>query len=186
MTPQSADAGDNDERSRVGVADSKLSTDVQLAGEALLKLATSSDPHLASVLARLVQAVAAEASRTQRFARALSRALEEPSRSKQPTHDRDNARRGNRRSPGPIDPFAIFAEGGEPALREQLATLDLEQLRDIVAEHGMDHDRLAMKWKDLHRIESRIIERVAARASKGSAFRRKPRGATSDAPPEAS
>ena len=35
----------------------------------------------------------------------------------------------------------------------------------------MDHDRLAMKWKDQERVIGRIVERVMARASKGSAFR---------------
>ena len=53
-------------------------------------------------------------------------------------------------------------------------TLDLEQLRDIVAEHGMDHDRLAMKWKDRQRVITRVVERVAARTAKGSAFRGRP------------
>lgn len=56
-------------------------------------------------------------------------------------------------------------------LRERLATLDLEALRDIVAEHGMDHDRLAMKWKDNGRVIDRIVEKVATRTAKGSAFR---------------
>ncbi|GAB3269394.1 hypothetical protein GCM10027449_03650 [Sinomonas notoginsengisoli] len=49
--------------------------------------------------------------------------------------------------------------------------MDLEHLRDIVAEHGMDHDRLAMKWKDPNRVIERIVDKVAARATKGSAFR---------------
>lgn len=35
----------------------------------------------------------------------------------------------------------------------------------------MDHDRLAMKWKDPTRVIDRIVERVVARAAKGSAFR---------------
>jgi hypothetical protein len=56
-------------------------------------------------------------------------------------------------------------------LRNRLGSLDLEQLRDILAEHRLDHDRLAMKWKDPARVIDRIVERVAARASKGSAFR---------------
>jgi len=47
----------------------------------------------------------------------------------------------------------------------------LDQLRDIVAEHGMDNDRLAMKWKDSHRVIDRIVERVVDRSEKGSAFR---------------
>jgi hypothetical protein len=73
-----------------------------------------------------------------------------------------------------IDPFAVFTDKGETGLRERLAALNLEQLRDIVAEHGMDHDRLAMKWRDSRRVIDRIVDRVAARTTKGSAFRNGP------------
>ncbi|KRF28621.1 hypothetical protein ASG91_08100 [Phycicoccus sp. Soil802] len=81
------------------------------------------------------------------------------------------AARSGRRSPGPLDPFAVYADTGESGLRQALATLDLEQLRDVVAEHGMDHDRLAMKWKSPGRVIGRIVERVEAVSSKGFAFR---------------
>jgi hypothetical protein len=70
-----------------------------------------------------------------------------------------------------LDPFAVFNDAGEDGLRGRLGELTLDQLRDIVAEHGMDNDRLAMKWKDPARVIDRIVERVAARLAKGSAFR---------------
>jgi hypothetical protein len=79
--------------------------------------------------------------------------------------------RAGRRNPGPLDPFSVYADVGEAGLRQVLAPLDLEQLRDIVAQHGMDHDRLAMKWKAMDRVIERIIERVEAVSSKGFAFR---------------
>lgn len=147
-----------------------INADVQSAGDALLGLATAGESLLASRLAHLVQVVAAEAARTQRFARALSKALDETS-SGAASGRGNNTRRSNRRDSGVIDPFVIFAKEGETGLREQLALLSLEQLRDIIAEHGMDHDRLAMKWKDSRRVIDRIVDRVAARAAKGSAFR---------------
>ncbi|MEV6873981.1 hypothetical protein [Amycolatopsis sp. NPDC051128] len=116
--------------------------------------------------------MAVEAGRTQRFGRALSKALDVPlSEVGGPDEDRSASRPRNRRAPGVIDPFAVFAEKGEPGLRASLAALELEQLRDVVAEHGMDHDRLAMKWKDPQRVIERIVDRVAARVAKGSAFR---------------
>jgi hypothetical protein len=65
----------------------------------------------------------------------------------------------------------VYAEQGEATLRERLTELDLEQLRDIIAEHGMDTDRLAMKWRDRSRVVDRIVERVVDRAAKGDAFR---------------
>jgi hypothetical protein len=70
-----------------------------------------------------------------------------------------------------IDPFAVYNDGGEAGLRERLASLDLEQLRDIVSEHGMDYDKLAMKWKTPERVVERIVDRVVTRLAKGSAFR---------------
>lgn len=73
-----------------------------------------------------------------------------------------------------IDPFAVFAETGETGLRSSLSELGLEQLRDIVSEHGMDHDRLALKWKDPGRVIDRIVERVESRTAKGAAFRGRP------------
>lgn len=145
--------------------------DVQSAGEALLSLGAE-DTLLAGQLARLVQVVAAEATRTQRFRRALSKALDEPpQRSQGDTGALSAGRPRNRRKPGIIDPFSTFSDEGESGLRKRLSTLELEQLRDIVAENGMDHDKLAMRWKDPQRVIDRIIDRVTARTTKGSAFR---------------
>jgi hypothetical protein len=131
---------------------------------------------LAGRLARLTQVIAAEAARTPRFAKALSKALEETSSQNDPGDPRPVVRHGNRRNPGVLDPFAIFADDGEAGLRERLTLLSLEELKDIIAENGMDHDRLAMKWKDSSRVVARIVERVIARSTKGSAFRGKPDG----------
>ncbi|MEH0471781.1 hypothetical protein QA943_23600 [Streptomyces sp. B21-097] len=149
-----------------------LNAEVQQAGEALLKLGAS-DPELAGTLARVLGVVASEAARTSRFSKALSKALANP---EPPVASRpsERPRRLSRRSPGAIEPFAIFAESGEAGLRSRLKELSLEQLRDIIAEHGMDHDRLAMKWKDPQRVIDRIVERVESRVTKGSAFRGRP------------
>jgi hypothetical protein len=79
--------------------------------------------------------------------------------------------RRTRRAPGPWDPYAAYVEVGEAGLRERLSQLALEQLRDIIAEHGMNNDGLAMKWKKVDRLVGRIVERVVDRAAKGDAFR---------------
>jgi hypothetical protein len=86
------------------------------------------------------------------------------------TTGRSGVSRGSRRrSPGPFDPFLAY-QAGETELRRTLATCDLEQLRDIVAEHGMDYDRLALKWKSPDRLIDRIVETVSTRSRKGQAF----------------
>ena len=80
------------------------------------------------------------------------------------------SRRG-RRAPGPWDPYKVYSEVGEVGLRERLTELELEQLRDMVAEHGMNADGRAMRWAKTDRVAGRIVERVVNRAVKGDAFR---------------
>ena len=115
------------------------------------------DQQLAGTLTRLFTVVAIEAGRSSRFANALSRAVREPDSAASEAPGKAK-RPSNRREPGPFDPFAVYAQGQEPRLRASLEVLSLEELRDIVAEHGMVTDRLAMKWKDPQRVVERIVE----------------------------
>jgi hypothetical protein len=78
--------------------------------------------------------------------------------------------RGHRRALPVLDPFEVY-RGAPESLAGQLAGLDLEQLRDIIAQHGMDPRRLVMKWKDSERVIAHIVETVDARSRKGDAFR---------------
>jgi hypothetical protein len=80
-------------------------------------------------------------------------------------------KRTGRREPAKLDPFKILAEGGEHALIARLAELDQEELRDIVAQYGMDPRRLVMKWRDSERIREHIMVTTVQRSRKGDAFR---------------
>lgn len=77
-----------------------------------------------------------------------------------------------RRSAGVLDPFAIFEEIGQ-GLAAKLDELTVEQLKDIVAEHGMDRSKLAMKWKSKEKLIPFMVKTVSSRLSKGDAFRRR-------------
>jgi len=114
-------------------------------------------------LERLARFLRSEAEADPAFARRLEAALkgEAPSSTKSS---------GKRAAPA-IDPFQLFDERGEEALRSELAQLAVEQLKDIVAHHGMDTAKLAMKWKTPDRLVSLILDRVRQRSSKGDAFR---------------
>ena len=79
-------------------------------------------------------------------------------------------RRGHRRAPAVLDPVALAAEG-ESLLRKELSALSLDELKDIVAEHGMDPGKLVMKWKTPEKIIDKIVELSLSRARKGDAFR---------------
>lgn len=80
-------------------------------------------------------------------------------------------KRTGRRAPAKLDPFKVLADSGEHGLTTRLAALDLEELRDIVAQFGMDPRRLVMKWKDAQRIQAHIVATTVQRSRKGDAFR---------------
>lgn len=121
---------------------------------------------ISETLKLIVEAVTVEAGRNPAFAASLERALEGAQ-----GQARDQPKRPHRRAPGMIDPFAVFADAGEDGVRRSLSELSIEQLKDIVAEHGMDRSKLAMKWKTSERFIELILETVASRSRKGDAFR---------------
>jgi hypothetical protein len=76
----------------------------------------------------------------------------------------------HRRKPGLFDPMLVYrAEPGTLKLR--LEELSIDELKDIVAEHGMDRTKLAMKWKGKDRLIELIITTVHSRSQKGDVFR---------------
>ena len=79
-------------------------------------------------------------------------------------------RPANRRPPAVLDPVSLAAHGKE-ALHAELSALTLDQLKDIVADYGMDRDKLVMKWRTKSRVIDRIVEVSISRAQKGDAFR---------------
>jgi hypothetical protein len=79
-------------------------------------------------------------------------------------------RPSNRRAPAVLDPVQL-ARQGEGVLRNALGELNIEQLRDVVADYGMDTGKLVIKWRTPDRIIDRIVEVSRQRALKGSAFR---------------
>lgn len=138
------------------------------------------DGTLAAALGGIFTTLLDEAHRSARVRRALREAclqvslppFEDPQLHRRATvRQQSTAKRPHRRQPGPWSPFDVYSESGSVGLSQRLASLDLEQLRDIIAEHGMDTDKLAMKWRDKDRVISRIVERVQDRAGKGASFR---------------
>lgn len=112
-------------------------------------------------LEAIFREILAEANRNADFAARLNKALtmEIPKRT------------SGRRAPGRLDPFDVLASG-EDALRLRLAELSVEELKDVVAEHGMDHARLALRWRRPERLIELIVSETKARLAKGDAFRR--------------
>src|SRR4051794_31355411 len=102
-------------------------------------------------LAQLCEIVVDEAKRNSAFRRRLEEALspqqvdllgtrEDRVHKPKGRADRpvtDFTRKGGRRSPAVLDPLRL-ARQGEDVLRKELSSLNLEQLKDIVAQYGMD------------------------------------------------
>jgi len=124
-------------------------------------------------LAYIFRVILDEAAQNPAFASRLEEILAAP-KSAKPNRSTTSAvaqqTRRRRRSPAVLNPIRTFREG-EDVLRDQLGKLNLEQLRDIIAEYRMDPDNLAMRWKSPNRLVERIVELARGRATKGDAFR---------------
>jgi hypothetical protein len=125
---------------------------------------------LRTKLVDFARAVADQADRDPEFAARLSDILGAAAASKAQTKLTATSRPKNRRPPAVFDPVSVAREG-EAVLRARLTVLTFDQLRDIVADYGMDTGKLVMKWKDQARVLDRIVEVSVLRASKGDAFR---------------
>ena len=100
-----------------------------------------------------------EAERNPEFGRRIRAALAEAAE--------NYARR--RRAPPVLDPVDVARAYGKDALRDRLAELDIERLRDIVSRYALDPR--AMRWKARERVIDQIVDMSDRRARKGDAFR---------------
>ncbi|MFP4361767.1 MAG: hypothetical protein ACLFTG_13965 [Alphaproteobacteria bacterium] len=108
-----------------------------------------------------VRVVAEQAERDPDFARRLEAALGgefAPARSPR-----------RRRAPAAFDPIAA-AHDGEATLRARLAELSADQLKDMIAEHGLDPTGRASRWRKPERLVELIVDRAVERAQKGRGF----------------
>jgi hypothetical protein len=108
---------------------------------------------------RLIEEAVAEAVRDPEFGRELRRALDDAT-----------PKRKRRRAQPAVDPFVCYERGGEAELRQALAALDVDQLKDVIAHHQMDRARLAMKWQTPERLIDLVVTQTMSRAHKGEAF----------------
>ena len=116
-------------------------------------------------LDRVFKTILEEARKSPEFAERLALALD--------VDKAPHPSRRHRRTPPVLDPLQLYSDG-EDCLREGLTGLSIEQLKDIVAEYGMDTQKLAMRWKKRERLEGLILDTVQARLAKGAAFRDHP------------
>jgi len=122
---------------------------------------------LEKALRAMFDVMAKEAARNEEFRRGLEAALIQALPADRPP-PAPRALRA-KRAPAVFDPVEV-ARQGEEVLRGELGKLDLEQLRAIVSQYGMDPSKLVMKWKRADRVAEHIVELAMERARKGEAF----------------
>lgn len=130
---------------------------------------TERNPRFASLVKEalgpnLLTIVIEEAERNAEFASRMEGAI-----GLKKSANRGKARSVRRRNPAVLDPIQLAREG-EATLRTQLGVLSLEQLKDVIADYGMDFGQLVRKWKRPERIINRIVEVSLGRAKKGEGF----------------
>nr|WP_146139663.1 hypothetical protein [Lysinibacillus timonensis] len=84
----------------------------------------------------------------------------------------NSKKRLRKRNKAAFNPETLLEEQGERVLVESLNQLNIDQLKDIVSEFGMDPAKKVMKWKKKERFIEHIIEVAQNRLMKGTAFRR--------------
>ena len=122
-----------------------------------------------------MKAVIAEAEKNEDFANKLEEILLNDSVEKKVSKEKTlndiiGRRPSNRRDPAVFNPID-FVASGDDFLISKLEELTDKQLKDIIADYGMDTSKLAMKWKDRNRTINFIVDTAKRRASKGDVFR---------------
>jgi len=79
-------------------------------------------------------------------------------------------KRANKRNAAIFDPVELQTKGNDFLIQE-LNKLSIEELKDIVAEYGMDIGKLVMKWKIKDKIIKHIADISEKRNKKGDSFR---------------
>lgn len=129
--------------------------------------------NLRRTLNDLIRAVIDEAGRNPEFSKQLEEALGLVAGTRRVSANsppgQTPPRAAHRRAPAVLDPVEL-ARQGESVLRTRLRELTVEQLKDVVADYGMDPGKLVLKWKTPERIIERIIEVSIGRAKKGEGF----------------
>lgn len=159
--------------------DARRRVEYQAVGGALAQLDVK-NPQAAQIIAGLTRVIIDEAERSSRFAGALADVVSAlapssdalPSTIAAPPRKRASApRKKVVRQPAVLDPFVVYREAGPAGLTARLSELDIEQLRDIIAEEELDTRKETSRKRSPAVITTWIVERVEASENKGSVFR---------------
>jgi hypothetical protein len=126
-------------------------------------------------VATFFRTLAARAEADPAFASAVRAALEESGlletdSVRKSARPRSGKRTLDRGALQPLDPFVVYRDHGEAALRTALEAMDVQALRALVRAHRLDPARISARWIAADRLIALIVQQVQARVSIGKAF----------------
>lgn len=127
------------------------------------------DKNLKKKIRALYNLVIEEAEKNEEFVTSLEKIFSGEAENSKDKNTAGAKRGSNRRDQAVLDPIKLAEDGN--LTEEVLKPLTEKELKDIVAEYGMDPSKLAMKWKNKERLIRLILDTSFRRASKGDAFR---------------
>lgn len=124
-------------------------------------------------LSKLIDCILEQAGKDPEFASKLEGIFNLSEQSGKPasTSKKEPGAARSKRNPAILDPIEVASKQGMEALETALSSLDIEQLKDIIAQFGMNQDKLAMKWRKKEKCVERIMEKTLDRTTRGDAFR---------------
>ena len=70
-----------------------------------------------------------------------------------------------RHRPAALDPFAVYENGWEAMLNQELARLDADQLRDVIHQYELDPAGASAGDKSTDKLRDHIVQAVLKRSS---------------------
>lgn len=129
---------------------------------------------VASALSRLTAIVIEESAHNPDFAAKIQFVFASfsdcPATEKPSTEASDEKKRRNRRDPAVLNPFDMIPND-ETKLVECLNGLTVEELKDIIAQFGLDPTNRSLQWRKKERLIQGILEATHRKVAKGNAFR---------------
>lgn len=151
----------------------------QAVGGALAQL-DAKNPQAAQLISGITRVIIEEADRSSKFAAALTGVLD-ALRAEQPSSISATAvtprkrtaapKKRVARQPGVLDPFVVYRQTGGAGLADRLSALNIDQLRDIIAEQELDTRKETGRKRKPEVLVAWLVERVEASENKGSVFR---------------
>lgn len=118
-------------------------------------------------IASILVKVAMKIEKDEEFARLLFEEMKEP-----PKRKKSNTKKVKQEEPLKVDIFEIYQKEGAEKLSVYLQSLEVQELRKVVLDHGLDPAQKVRRWRRKEKIIHFILDAVTKQMAKGGAFLR--------------